>query len=157
MTNEIFGPILPIIPYNNLEEALEFVNKRPLPLSLYIFTQNNKIAEEVLARTRSGGSAINDLLLHFTNSKLPFGGIGESGMGHYHGKLTFETFSHQRAVVKASSSSLLDVPLRYPPYTPFKTTVTDGLTSGRWFSYAAFAGKVLLVATLSFRLIKARL
>jgi len=157
MTNEIFGPILPLIPYTTLEEAIKFINNRPLPLALYCFTQSNQVSDEVLNRTRSGGSALNDLLLHFTNSHLPFGGIGESGMGVYHGKLTFETFIHKRAVVKSGSSPLLDVPLRYPPYTDFQSSLTDGLTSGRWASNAAFVGKFLLVASIAGVIISSKL
>jgi len=149
MTSEIFGPILPLIPYTTLDEAIKFINDRPLPLALYCFTQSKIVAEDVLARTRSGGAAINDLLVHFANSNLPFGGIGESGIGHYHGKLTFETFIHKRAVVKSQSSPLLDVPLRYPPYTDHNTSIADGLTSGRWLNNAAFVGKILICATVA--------
>jgi aldehyde dehydrogenase (NAD+) len=84
---------------------------------LYYFSNNTKKQDEVMARTRSGAAVMNDLILHFTNSRLPFGGVGASGIGAYHGKLTFDTFVHKRAVVRQTTSALLDVPLRYPPYS----------------------------------------
>jgi len=142
MTNEIFGPILPIIPYQSLNDAIRFINSRPLPLALYCFTKDKDTAEQILLHTRSGGACVNDLLVHFTNSRLPFGGIGESGMGQYHSKSTFDTFTHQRAVVKSISTTLLDVPIRYPPYTPLKAFLADGLTSGRWIGYGSQVAKL---------------
>jgi aldehyde dehydrogenase (NAD+) len=97
---------------------------------LYYFSNNTKKQDEVMARTRSGAAVMNDLILHFTNSRLPFGGVGASGIGAYHGKLTFDTFVHKRAVVRQTTSALLDVPLRYPPYSDKVTWLVDVVTSG---------------------------
>jgi acyl-CoA reductase-like NAD-dependent aldehyde dehydrogenase len=130
MTDEIFGPVLPIVSVNSVEEAIQFINKRALPLALYYFSNNTKKQDEVMARTRSGAAVMNDLILHFTNSRLPFGGVGASGIGAYHGKLTFDTFVHKRAVVRQTTSALLDVPLRYPPYSDKVTWLVDVVTSG---------------------------
>ncbi len=110
---EIFGPILPVIEYGNLEEALVLLNQRPVPLALYLFTESRSIQERVLAETRSGGVCINDTILHMIAKDLPFGGLGESGMGAYHGKTGFDCFTHYRSVLHRGT--LLDPPLRYPP------------------------------------------
>jgi aldehyde dehydrogenase (NAD+) len=110
---EIFGPILPVIEYGNLEEALAFLVQRPAPLALYLFSNSRSIQERVLAETRSGGVCINDTILHMIAKDLPFGGFGESGMGAYHGKAGFDCFTHYRSVLRRGT--LLDPPLRYPP------------------------------------------
>ncbi len=94
MTEEIFGPILPIIEYNTLEEAIAFINSREKPLALYFFTKNNRNGERVLRETSSGGGCINDTIMHVASNKLPFGGVGNSGMGNYHGEYSFKTFTH---------------------------------------------------------------
>jgi acyl-CoA reductase-like NAD-dependent aldehyde dehydrogenase len=120
MTDEIFGPLLPIVTYADLSEALRFVNQRPICLALYLFSSDSQRQEQVLTGTRSGSAVINDVLMQFTNSALPFGGCGESGMGAYHGKCTFDTFTHRRAVIKSTSKNWLDLPLRYPPYSEKK-------------------------------------
>ncbi|HAJ58878.1 MAG TPA: aldehyde dehydrogenase family protein [Cyanobacteria bacterium UBA8543] len=114
MQEEIFGPILPVVEYTNLSEAIAQVNARPKPLALYFFSNNKQHQEQVLRETSSGGACINDTILHVGFPTLPFGGVGESGMGRYHGKASFETFSHQRSVL--NQSFLVDVKLRYPPY-----------------------------------------
>jgi acyl-CoA reductase-like NAD-dependent aldehyde dehydrogenase len=114
MQEEIFGPILPVISVNSIEEATDFVSKRPKPLALYVFTENKKNSDEVLLKTSSGGACVNDALIHLSSHHLPFGGVGTSGMGAYHGKWGFETFSHYKSVVK--STTKFDIPLRYPPY-----------------------------------------
>ena len=114
MEEEIFGPVLPVIEYGDLGEAIAFVNKRPKPLSLYFFSRDSSAQERILAETSSGGCCINDVLVHFSNSNLPFGGVGMSGFGKYHGKYSFDTFSNMKAVVRRSY--LLDVYVRYPPY-----------------------------------------
>lgn len=98
---------------------LKFSNKRPLPLVCYLFSRDKKHQDEVLLRTRSGACLLNDILMHFANGSLPFGGVGESGLGQYHGKLTFDAFVHRKAVIKSTTKRWLDLPLRYPPYTPF--------------------------------------
>ncbi len=114
MQEEIFGPILPLVEYNDIEEAIAFVNQRPRPLALYCFSKNKKIQNRILRETSAGGGCINDTISHIGSQELPFGGIGESGMGAYHGKASFNTFTHQRGIL--FRSNLLDISLRYPPY-----------------------------------------
>ena len=114
MQDEIFGPLLPIMTYENFDEAISFIKKRNKPLALYLFTQNKDSEKKVLESVSFGGGCINDTVIHLANSELPFGGVGPSGMGAYHGKLSFETFSHKKAVFK--QTTMVDVPVRYPPY-----------------------------------------
>lgn len=114
MADEIFGPLLPVIAYDDLSEAIEFVNSRPRPLALYFFSGDKAHQERVLAQTSSGGACVNDTTVQFTVTGLPFGGIGDSGIGKYHGKTSFDTFTHEQSVVR--NSFLVDVFLRYPPY-----------------------------------------
>jgi coniferyl-aldehyde dehydrogenase len=114
MRQEIFGPVLPIVPYATLEEAVALVNSRPRPLALYLFSKRRLDVDFVLGRTRAGGVTLNDTLLHAAQDSLPFGGIGESGMGAYHGEAGFRTFSHERSVFQASRFSLSR--LVRPPY-----------------------------------------
>lgn len=114
MKEEIFGPILPIIKIRNLKEAIDFVLTGEKPLASYIFSDDKKIVESILSRVSSGGVTLNDTLLHIANEHLPFGGVGESGMGAYHGQHSFDLFSHKKAVFNASTS--IDLPLKYPPY-----------------------------------------
>ena len=102
------------LAYDDLSEAIDFVNARPKPLALYFFSRDKVRQRRVLAATSSGGACINDTTIHETVPGLPFGGVGDSGMGKYHGKDSFDVFSHRRSVVR--SSFLLDVFLRYPPY-----------------------------------------
>ena len=114
MENEIFGPILPVLSYENLEETITQIKKLPRPLALYSFSNNRQLNETILADLSFGGGCINDTLLHFANPHLPFGGVGNSGIGSYHGQKSFETFSHRKSILKRSFR--LDAPLRYPPY-----------------------------------------
>ncbi|MBQ2290092.1 MAG: aldehyde dehydrogenase [Bacteroidaceae bacterium] len=116
MNEEIFGPILPMIPFDNPDEVITFVREREKPLALYYFG-NVKHAKEVIRLTSAGGSCINDVIMHIANENMPFGGVGNSGMGHYHGKLSFEAFSHQRSIV--TTPTWLDLPFRYMPYRMF--------------------------------------
>ncbi len=114
MQEEIFGPLLPIVPYDRLDDAIRYVNDRPRPLALYYFDEDRDRAERVLERTVSGGAAINETLLHFGIDDMPFGGVGPSGMGAYHGRHSFETFSHKKSVLyqaKLNATALLS-----PPY-----------------------------------------
>jgi aldehyde dehydrogenase (NAD+) len=120
MAGEIFGPILPVLKIKSIEEAIRFINARPKPLALYVYSKNDDVAQQVLDRTSSGGAVVNHCWLHLAVPGLPFGGVGESGMGAYHGKQTFETFSHRKAVLKKPTS--IDPPLMYPPYTESKAT-----------------------------------
>jgi aldehyde dehydrogenase (NAD+) len=114
MEEEIFGPILPIIPYNGLDEAIAMVNQRPKPLALYIFSEKNRNIKEIIKSTSAGGTCINDVLIHLANPKLPFGGANHSGIGSSHGFFGFKNFSHERAVVKQSGLDFNS--LIYPPY-----------------------------------------
>lgn len=114
MQEEIFGPLLPVLPFDDLEEAIAFVNARPRPLALYLFTMSIPARDKVLSRVRFGGGCVNDTIVHLATSHMPFGGVGESGMGGYHGKFGFDTFSHKKSVLQ--KSVLLDIRLRYPPY-----------------------------------------
>ncbi|WP_454052553.1 aldehyde dehydrogenase [Clostridium sp. Marseille-Q7071] len=114
MKDEIFGPIMPILEFNSLDEAIDMVNSRPKPLALYFFSKNEKSIEKVLTYTSSGGVCINETIMHVASLYLPFGGVGDSGMGKYHGRASFDTFTHHKSVVKKGFS--IDVPLRYPPY-----------------------------------------
>jgi len=113
LEEEIFGPILPVVTYRDLDEAIEIASRRPDPLALYVFSRRKDVQLRVLREIPSGGAAVNDLLVQFMNPGLPFGGRGASGVGEYHGRFGFELFSHRKAVVQGS---ILDIPLRYPPY-----------------------------------------
>lgn len=111
---EVFGPILPIVVYREIEEAIEIANRHPDPLALYVFSNRKGASRRFLREIPSGSAAVNDLVLQFMNPALPFGGRGASGAGQYHGRFGFELFSHRKAVVEGSR--LLDIPIRYPPY-----------------------------------------
>ena len=115
MQEEIFGPIFPVLTFKQIEEVTEFVAKRERPLALYYF---GKQGDYILRHTISGGTCINDVIMHIVNHDMPFGGVGNSGMGGYHGKESFMTFSHRRAVV--STPTFVDMPFRYMPYKLFK-------------------------------------
>jgi aldehyde dehydrogenase (NAD+) len=125
MQEEIFGPILPIVPWDTLQEAIDFVNDREKPLALYVFTRKKATAEAVLNNTSSGGAAVNCAVMHLAVPDLPFGGVGPSGMGAYHGQAGFDCFSHTKSVF--SKTTLVDPPVLYPPYTAFKKKVTRTL------------------------------
>ena len=113
MQQEIFGPVLPIIEFEELQQAIDFISDREKPLALYYFG-SKRTARKVLDNTISGGVCINDTVMHLANNHLPFGGVGYSGMGRYHGRDSFEVFSNRRAVL--SSSQAIDIPARYAPY-----------------------------------------
>jgi aldehyde dehydrogenase (NAD+) len=114
MKEEIFGPLLPIISYKNTIDLKNIITNYEKPLSLYVFTTNNYFAEEMIQKFSFGGGCINDTVIHFSNKRLPFGGVGHSGIGAYHGRLGFDTFSHKKAIVK--KANWLDLPFRYAPY-----------------------------------------
>jgi aldehyde dehydrogenase (NAD+) len=118
MRDEIFGPILPVLKVSDLDQALRFVNARPKPLALYLFSTSEQSQARVLEATSSGGVGINHAVVQLSVQGLPFGGVGPSGMGAYHGKYSFETFTHRKAVLKKPTA--IDPPLLYPPYTPGK-------------------------------------
>ncbi|WCL50567.1 aldehyde dehydrogenase family protein [Leptospira sp. GIMC2001] len=123
MEDEIFGPVLPIITYKNLDEAIDFVNSKPKPLALYIFTKDEKKINKILKSTSSGGAVINDLIIHLANSHLPFGGVNHSGHGSYHGFFGFKQFSHERSVLKQSPVSAIK--MMYPPYNNLAKKLVD--------------------------------
>ncbi|WP_420573757.1 aldehyde dehydrogenase [Kordia sp.] len=114
MKDEIFGPILPVQVYSSLEDISSIIESYEKPLSLYVFSNDNKFANRMIQQYSFGGGAINDTLTHFLNHRMPFGGVGHSGIGSYHGKGSFDTFSHKKSVTK--KSTWLDVPVRYAPY-----------------------------------------
>ena len=115
MQEEIFGPILPVLDFDDLETVMRTLEVKPKPLALYFFSENRDRQEQVLRRLSSGGACINDTFAQLLNLRLPFGGVGDSGMGAYHGKAGFETFSHSKSVVKRSTWA--DPGIKYPPYT----------------------------------------
>jgi aldehyde dehydrogenase (NAD+) len=119
MSEEIFGPILPILEVPDAGAAISFVNERPKPLALYVFADDRGVQEAVLGGTSSGGACVNEVVAHLGAPGLPFGGVGESGMGAYHGRAGFETFSHRRSVLHKSVR--IDPSIRYPPYKEEKT------------------------------------
>ncbi len=114
MKDEIFGPILPIISYQNETEIEDIIRSYEKPLSLYVFSNRSNWAKKIMATYSFGGGCINDTIIHFSNNRMPFGGVGHSGMGAYHGKLSFDAFSHQKSIVK--KANWLDLPMRYAPY-----------------------------------------
>jgi len=114
MKDEIFGPILPILSYKTESDLDHIISNYNKPLSLFVFTNNNSFATKIIQKYSFGGGCINDTVIHFANSRLPFGGVGNSGIGAYHGKRSFDTFSHQKAIVK--KATWVDIPLRYSPY-----------------------------------------
>ncbi len=122
MQEEIFGPILPILSVADVDEAIAFVNGRDKPLALYVFADDNKVQQRVLDETSSGGACVNATLFHVAVAELPFGGVGESGMGAYHGKASFDVFSHAKSVLKRATRP--DPDLAYPPYTERKEKLT---------------------------------
>ena len=118
MQEEIFGPIIPIIIYKNKSEIFEIIDKNKNPLALYLFTDNNSFEKEIIEKVSFGGGCVNDTIIHCTSDGLPFGGIGRSGLGNYHGKASFDAFSHKKSVVK--SKKFADISMKYPPFNEKK-------------------------------------
>ena len=114
MKEEIFGPLFPIMTFDQLDQAIDLVNSLPRPLALYYFSNNAQNQQKILTKTSSGGGCINDTISHIGSQTLPFGGIGDSGMGAYHGRMSFDTFSHSKGIL--TRSNFIDMPIRYPPY-----------------------------------------
>jgi aldehyde dehydrogenase (NAD+) len=121
MSEEIFGPLLPIIPVASVSEAIEIVTSRPHPLALYVFSERERVVDDVLTRTTAGGVTVNGTIMHLTNPHLPFGGVGESGMGGYHGQAGVRLFQHMKPVLARSTK--VDPSLAYPPYTERKAKI----------------------------------
>jgi aldehyde dehydrogenase (NAD+) len=128
LRDEIFGPILPVVGYDNLEDALAFIRRRPKPLAIYAFTRNQSLQERLTREMHSGSIVINDVVVNQIVPGLPFGGVGTSGMGAFHGRYTFDAFSHAKAVVRRPFWADLD--LRYPPFTAMKDRIMRWLLSG---------------------------
>lgn len=138
MADEIFGPVLPIITVNNLSEAIDYINEGEKPLAAYIFTSNEAKAKRLYTETSSGGVTINDVIMHLTVDTLPFGGVGTSGMGRYRGKYGFDTFTHEKAVLKRGFFGESLQAARYPPMTEKKLNNLKMLTGTR-IGYPGFA------------------
>jgi aldehyde dehydrogenase (NAD+) len=117
MRAEIFGPVLPMVEIQSVDQAIEFINHREKPLALYVFASERE-ARRVIFETSSGGACVNDVIMHIANEHLPFGGVGNSGMGRYHGRDSLYAFSHRRSVLKTSTR--IDLPFRYMPYRWFR-------------------------------------
>ena len=118
MQQEIFGPLLPVLTYEHLDEVMETVNAHDKPLALYVFAEDQAVVRRVTAECSFGGGCVNDTIIHLATSNMGFGGVGESGMGAYHGKTGFDTFSHTKSIV--DKKNWMDLPMRYQPYTSFK-------------------------------------
>ncbi len=125
MQEEIFGPILPILTFTNLEEVIQTLKTKEKPLALYLFSENKKTQQRVWSALSFGNGAINDALMQVVTSQLPFGGVGQSGFGSYHGMHSFMTFSHQKSYIRKSTK--IDVPIAYPPYDAMKLKVIKKL------------------------------
>lgn len=123
MTEEIFGPILPVLKYSTIDEAIAMLQKMDKPLALYIFGKSRKNIDKFMFNVPSGGVTVNDVIIHTANPHLPFGGVGTSGMGAYHGKYSYQCFSHSRAVLRRHDASITDVTARYPPFNAIKLMV----------------------------------
>ncbi|PPD82349.1 hypothetical protein GOBAR_DD20704 [Gossypium barbadense] len=131
MTEEIFGPLLPIITLDKIEDSIYFINSRPKPLALYAFTKNEVLKERLVSETSSGSVVFNDAIIQFAADTLPFGGIGESGIGKYHGKFSFDTFTHYKAV--ARRSLLTDFWYRFPPWNNYKLELLENTYNYDYF------------------------
>lgn len=118
MQDEIFGPVMPVLTYSDIRDVIDYIDQRPRPLATYIFTSDRRQKKELLEKLHFGGGCINDTIIHLATDNMPFGGVGESGMGNYHGKFGFDTFSHMKSIV--DKPVWLDLPMRYQPYTALK-------------------------------------
>ena len=114
MSDEIFGPILPVVKYKDMEDLKYYISKHKNPLALYVFSEDEDFCEDVITRFSFGGGCVNDTISHVASAHLPFGGVGTSGMGNYHGKASFETFTQKKSIVKKSTK--IDLKLVFPPY-----------------------------------------
>jgi aldehyde dehydrogenase (NAD+) len=121
MQEEIFGPVLPVIDFEEFNEVYDIIEQNPKPLATYIFSKDKNLVSEFLMKTRAGTAGINETVMQIASPYLPYGGVGSSGIGRYHGKKSFETFSNMRSVIE--KSNLLDIPIRYPPYSKLKSKI----------------------------------
>lgn len=118
MQEEIFGPILPVLTFESFDEIYSILKDKEKPLAFYLFTENKRRAKEAVEKCTFGGGCVNDTIIHLATSEMGFGGVGESGMGAYHGKTGFDAFSHDKSIVKKSTK--IDLPMRYQPYKKSK-------------------------------------
>ncbi|MEJ0104888.1 MAG: aldehyde dehydrogenase [Bacteroidota bacterium] len=121
MEDEIFGPILPVLTYEDIDYAISFIKARPKPLGLYLFSESSTLRKKILNEVSFGGGMVNDVLMHFVNDELPFGGVGNSGMGNYHGEAGFKSFSHYKSVIK--KPTWFELPLKYYPFAKWKSAM----------------------------------
>ncbi|PRP89391.1 fatty aldehyde dehydrogenase [Planoprotostelium fungivorum] len=149
LTEEIFGPLLPVLPYDHLDDVIRYVSNRPKPLALYIFSNSKSNQKKIIEGTSSGGVSINEVVSHVSCSNLPFGGVGDSGMGSYNGKASFDTFSHHRSVLKRSW--LPDPAIRFPPFSQGKVSTVKALASLRIPKMKTLAIPVLIGILLTYR------
>nr|POE53177.1 aldehyde dehydrogenase family 3 member f1 [Quercus suber] len=140
MTDEVFGPLLPIITLEKIEDSIQFINSRPKALAIYCFTKNKTLQRMMISETSSGSVTFNDTIIQYAADTLPFGGVGESGFGRYHGKFSFDTFSHEKAITRRSF--LTDFWFRFPPWNNYKLQLLDSA-----FNYD-YLGLVLVILGL---------
>ncbi|KAI7885838.1 aldehyde dehydrogenase [Lichtheimia hyalospora FSU 10163] len=145
MQEELFGPVLPIVPVKDVDEAIAVINSKDKPLSLYIFSNKRAESNQIMNKTNSGGILVNDTLMHLQETSLPFGGVGPSGMGAYHGDKSFETFTHERATMVRSTAMESMMKVRYPPYDDDKMQVMTVMVGGM---PAAATAKIKTVANV---------
>ncbi|KAI5098864.1 fatty aldehyde dehydrogenase isoform X2, partial [Silurus meridionalis] len=148
MQEEIFGPVLPIVTVNDVNEAIRFINEREKPLALYVFSSDKKVIKRMLGETSSGGVVVNDVMIHYTVSSLPFGGVGNSGMGMYHGKHTFDQLSHKRACLITSLGMESLNNARYPPQTESRLQKARFFMLNRLCSCAHLTGALAIISTV---------
>ena len=148
MSQEIFGPIMPIFCYENITDVIEMITTRPKPLAMYIFTTNSHFHTTLIKKTSSGAVVVNDVMVHMTNANLPFGGVGASGMGNYHGKFSFDTFSHTKAILY--KSNYFDLPQRYPPYSYMDALILSIVLTPRPKRKVRVFQSILLMMSLVF-------
>jgi aldehyde dehydrogenase (NAD+) len=123
MSEELFGPLLPVFKYSHVDEIINYVNSDEKPLTMYIFARDQRFVDKLITSISSGSVLVNDTLFNFANIHAPFGGVGHSGMGGYRGRFSFECFSHRRSILRRDDHAWLDMPIRYPPYSKFALNV----------------------------------
>ncbi|KAL6341338.1 hypothetical protein AAG906_032456 [Vitis piasezkii] len=133
MTDEIFGPLLPIITLKKIEDSIEFINSRPKALAIYVFTKNETLKRRIISETSSGSVTFNDAIIQYAADTIPFGGVGESGFGRYHGKFSFDTFTHEKAILRRSL--LTEFWFRFPPWNDFKLALTKSAYNFDYFGF----------------------
>ena len=123
MQEEIFGPVMPVLTYKELDSLIPLINSKPSPLAFYLFSSHKPTIKKITSRIQFGGGCINDTIIHLASSNLGFGGVGASGMGSYHGKKGFDTFTHTKSIV--DKKTWLDLPMRYQPYKKFNEKLVN--------------------------------